>query len=501
MNPQSDEYMDIDRYNSFAKVSQPEFGGFTTSKKKETVKKSLKVSNLIIKADLIATVALVTAVVGPSIISEQFEELFSPISCQFVETIAETNEIDYYLSIDSLEKTLGNVELRVSSTNYNQTFEVQEGKNIGEIKGLNEGTSYTISLYDGDVLVKKTEVKTITEEERTKRAWRKFFENFFNIYYDKEEDLLNIKMKIVDDLDRYEWFYISISDENEGYTFYEFNPENMNELQQIGIRSNEVYGKELHIMIVGYLKFLEGDNEEYMEEHEDFLYEGIFMLDEEYNPEPTEIEPEPVIESDVVAELADIIPGMNEISYCYLVGNTSLAKGDVYLEVYSSEYDVRTYELVEGKNIGTITDLEYASKVVFNVHDGDNIINSTEVWTLTEDELANRNITKFYPNFLDIYYDFSSSSLNVIMKVIDDNGYYGGYRIDFIHEETEWEEEISFEPEEANDIHSIEIDLSDMTGFIIIKFYAYMNNYGTSVEEQELCVVSYNIMEGTYETN
>ena len=189
MNPQADEYMDIDRYNSLAHSNHPEYSRTDKVENKEKVKKGFGITSLILKADLIATIVLVTAVAGPSILSEHFEESFSPISCEFVETIADTNEIDYYLSIDSLETTLGNVELRVSGSNYNETYKVNEGKNIGEIKNLDENVTYTLALYDGGYLVRKIDVKTLTQEEKEERAWRKFFDNFFNIDYDKENDL------------------------------------------------------------------------------------------------------------------------------------------------------------------------------------------------------------------------------------------------------------------------------------------------------------------------
>lgn len=281
MNPQADEYMDIDRYNSYAQSNHPEY---SSTEKKGTNKKTKGsgIGSFILKADLIATIVLVTAVGGQSILSEHFEETFSPVSCDFVETITDINEIDYYLSIDSLEKTLGNVELRVSGVNYNVTFDVKEGKNLGEIKGLSEDTTYTLALYDGGYLVRKTEVKTLTAKEKEERAWRKFFDNFFSIDYDKESDLLKIKMKIVDDLNRYEFLAISIYDESGGETFKEVHVEEMNELVEMPVREAQVYGKELQIMIIGYLKYIEEETEQ--EEYEDFLYEGSYLLDEAIEP-------------------------------------------------------------------------------------------------------------------------------------------------------------------------------------------------------------------------
>ena len=42
MNPRSDEYMDIDKYNSLARASHPEYGGLESSGKR-AIKKSSRV--------------------------------------------------------------------------------------------------------------------------------------------------------------------------------------------------------------------------------------------------------------------------------------------------------------------------------------------------------------------------------------------------------------------------------------------------------------------------
>ncbi|MBO4667973.1 MAG: hypothetical protein J5666_07630 [Bacilli bacterium] len=497
MNPRSDEYMDVERYDSYAKASHPEYGGFESPKKKETekvttVKTGVRVSNFIIKADLVATIALVTAVVGPTIISDQFEEIFSAISCDFVETISDTNEIDYYLSIDSLEKTLGNVELRVTSAGYTEIYSVGEGKNIGEIKNLKENTNYTLALYDGAYLVKKTEVKTLTQEEKEERAWRRFFENFLYIDYDKEEDFLKMKMKIIDDLNSYEWLFIRITDENEYETFCEFSSVEMNKMQNIPLRSSGVYGKELYIEVVGYLKY-DYNQEEYEDIPEDILYEGTFMLDEAAEPlEPIEKT------SEVTVNLISIIPDMGEVSYCYEIGNVDKAESSIYLEVVCNE-DVRSYDLYEGKNTGLITDLEIDAVVTLSVYEGDILISTNETKTLTEEEIANRGLVKFYSEYLEIYYDSYDHVFDIKMKVIDDIGYYGGFMILVYGEEDIVIGEASCEPSEANEPLQVYLEYDESLSIARIQIYGYVNN-ATESQEELLCVIEYNLMEGTYET-
>ena len=497
MNPSPDEYMDIDKYNSLSKVSHPEYGGFESTKKKEkeretTVKTGIRVSNFIIKADLVATIALVTAVVGPSIISDQFEEVFSSVSCEFVETITDTNEIDYFLSIDSLEKALGNVELRVTSAGYSEIYSVGEGKNLGEIKNLKEDTNYTLALYDGAYLVKKTEVKTLSEEEKEERAWRKFFENFLDINYDKEEDLLNMKMKIIDDLNTIDWIFIRITDEFEHEAFWELNSEDMNRTQNIPLRSQEIYGKDLNIIVTAYLKYEYNELEE-EDLYEEILYDGMYFLDEAVEPEPSEVE-----ESYVTAALISIIPDMGEVSYCYEIGNVDLAQNSIYLQVTCGE-DVREYYLYEGKNTGVITDLEYDAVVTLNVYEGNILISSNETKTLTEEELANRGLVKFYSEYLSVYYESYDNVFDITMKVIDDIGYYGGFMIHVYGEEDIIIGEASFEPNEANDSHQVYIEYDESLTVATILIYGYVT--GTTESQEELIIkIEYNLMEGTYET-
>ena len=485
MNPRSDEYMDIDKYNSLARASHPEYGGFESSKK-SAVKKGSRVSSLILKADLIATVALVTAVVGPSFISNYFEDTFSPITCEFVETIALTNEIDYYLHIDSLEKTVGDVEIKVSSlSGYNATFPAKEGKNIGEITGLTEDTVYTISLYDGGYLVKKTDIRTITEREREERAWRKFFENFLDIYYDKDRDVLGIKMKVVDDLDRYEMLTISLYDNNEGFVQREVEPEEKDLLQEIPLGENEIYGNEIHISIMGFLKYIE---EEENETWEDFLYEGVFYLDGS----------NPVNEhSDVYIDLVSALTDRYEIDY-YFNAMHITDNSNVELRISKDNDVLSTRHLEEGKNIGKLYDLEEDTIYLFEIYDSDILINSYEIKTLSASEIENRNLTQFYPEFIDITYDNSDTSLYITMKVIDDNEKWISYQI--IVSDSNSEDEITFEASEAGSSHRFILWDSNITDSIIeIKFIAYSNGV-TAEASEELCTIEYNIAEGTYDT-
>ena len=490
MNPQPDEFMDIDRYNSLAKAAHPEYGEFEATKKKKGVKTGSRVSGLALKADVIATIALVTAVVGPSFISNYFEDTFSPVTCEFVETIALTNEIDYYLNIDSLEKTVGEVEIRVSSlSGYNATFPAKEGKNIGEITDLKEDTVYTISLYDGGYLVKKTDVRTITEIEREERAWRKFFENFFDINYDLDRDILGIKMKVVDDLDRYEMLMISIYDNDTGFVQREVEPEMKDLLQEIPIRSNDIVGNEIHISIMGFLKYIEGEE---IDQYEDFLYEGTFILDdgELVSPNPSE-------ESSVKVDLNSLISELDEIDYSFTVSNVN-DYNNVELRVIKNEEVFATRVLNEGKNIGRLYNLEIDSIYVFDIYDGDVFINSYEIKTLSETEYENRNETAFFSDFIEIVYDSSDTSLYITMKVIDDKNIWISYKINVSDSNSECD--IVFESSEANSSHRVVLEDNKITDNIIdIKFYAYLSS-ATEEEVEELCTIEYNIMEDSYVT-
>lgn len=408
MNPRHDEYMDIDNYDSLAKSQKLEFGSIEAPKKKETKKKLGFSSSSFLKTDLVATLALVTAVVGPSIISDNFEDLFSPISAEFVETITDINEIDYYLSIDSLEKTLGDVELRISGPNYNATTHVKEGKNIGEITGLEENNNYVIALYDGGYLVKKTEVKTLTEEEKIERAWRKFFPNFLDINYDKESDLFNFKMKVVDDLNSYEFLVVSIVDENENETFMEFSAEERNYRHSIPLREQGIYGKDLSITVIGYLKMTE-ELDVMMEE--EILYEGLFTLDEAVEM--------PEIISPVGAILKNSIVDINTIDYYISIENVEEAFGEIYLEVTSGDYYNR-FTLFEGDNKNQLTDLESDNYYLFNIYDNGYLVDSFELKTLTEEEKEARAWRKYFEDFSTLYFDEEDEVLFFSFRIVDD---------------------------------------------------------------------------------
>ena len=448
MNPRHDEFMDVDNYNSLIKSSNLEYGGFETTTK---VKKSKAISGLsgtIIKADLVATIALVTAVVGPSIVSDRFEDIFSPVSCSFVETIAETDSINYYLSIDSLEKTLGDIELRISDqTGLLETRKVKEGKNIGELNNLKENNNYTIALYDGGYLVKKTEVKTLTEEECEARAWRKFFPNFLDINYDKDLDEMSIKMKVVDDLKQYNFFVIDIVDlEEETSTGTEFSYEDKDSVHTFKIRENGIYGQELWITIRGYLNNIESDLE--TEIPEEILYEGTFMLDERgVKPE------EPPFESKVNIELASSIIGLDTIDYIFNASGIDEAVGSVYVSVDATDYYQNIY-LVSGKNVGVISDLPMNSIVTLSYYDGEHLIGSTELKTLSEEEYSSRHLTKFYLDYLVLAYTENNGELSVTMKMIDDDEIYLGYIIE-VANENGGEASLQITSETVNNTHFI----------------------------------------------
>ena len=70
----------------------------------------------------------------------------------------------------------------------------------------------------------------------------------------------------------------SVYDESGGETFREVMPDEKNELVSIPIRENEIYGKELQIMIMAYLGYIEEEPEQ--EIYDEILYEGIYYLDE-----------------------------------------------------------------------------------------------------------------------------------------------------------------------------------------------------------------------------
>ena len=489
MNPRHDEYMDIDKYNSLAKSSNLEYGGIEEPKKVIKSKASGGITGTLLKADLVATLALVTAVVGPSIISDHFEDIFSPISCSFVETIADVNSIDYYLSIDSLEKTLGDVELRISdSTGQLEIRKVQEGKNIGELNNLKSNNNYILALYDGGYLVKKTEVKTLTVEEREERAWRKFFPNFLDINYDKESDELSIKMKVVDDLDRYDFFYIDIMDEEEGSTGTEFSAEEKNLVHIIKIRENEIYGQELSITIMGFLKYQEEEIETEMPE--EILYEGTFMLDERVErPE------EPFFDSKVSIDLASYISGLDTIDYIFNAKGLDDATGAVYVSVDALDFYQNIY-LSSGKNVGTISDLPWDSVVTLSYYDGEHLIGSEEIKTLSEEEYSNRHLTKFYQDYLVITYDEYSGDLSITMKMIDDDEIYYCYVIDINNDNSEASIEITSET--VNNTQYINLIENDITPDILTITIRGLINNATAYEDEILCQVIYNIEEDTY---
>lgn len=489
MNPVSDEYMDVNEYDSYAVASHPEYGGFETPNKKasETVKKTVRIKNLVLKADLVASIALITAVAGPSILSDYFDDVFSPIKAEFVETIAETNEIDYYLSIESLEQTLGDVEIRISGPDYYEVVKPHEGKNIGEITGLKENTIYTIALYDGIYVAKQVEVKTLTQEEREKRAWRKFFENFLDIYYDKDSDILNFKMKIVDDLDRYEMLMLSMYDENDNSNYREITPDIMNARQEIPLRREDITGNEIHINVFGYLKFIEGQEEEMENGHEDLLYEGIYIIEEEEPDDHGEI----VQTTEVVAELMEAIIDVSYISYYISIGNTEYAHGAINMRLDLGETE-RNFYLKEGKNIGTIYDLEGDTEYNLEIYDDDILVTTYTIKTLSVDEARDRNLTEFYDNFIDIIYE--DGDLRITIKVIDDEENWTSYRI--LVKDSNDEMELTFESNERDYEHSFNLANSKITDNILeISFYASDVTGG----EEELCTIEYNIEEGVYE--
>lgn len=490
MNPRHDEFMDVDNYNSLIKSSNLEYGGFEKTTKVKKSKATSGLSGTIIKADLVATIALVTAVVGPSIVSDRFEDIFSPVSCNFVETIAETDSINYYLSIDSLEKTLGDIELRISDqTGLLEIRKVKEGKNIGELNNLKENNNYTIALYDGGYLVKKTEVKTLTVEEREERAWRKFFPNFLDINYDKESDELSVKMKVVDDLDRYDFIYIDIMDEEEGSTGTEFSAEEKNLVHSFKIRENEIYGQELSIRIMGFLKYQEEEIETEMPE--EILYEGTFMLDERVErPE------EPPFESKVSIDLASYIIGLDTIDYIFNASGLDEAVGSVYVSVDATDFYQNIY-LVSGKNVGVISDLPMDSIVTLSYYDGEHLIGSTELKTLSEEEYSSRHLTKFYLDYLVLAYTENNGELSVTMKMIDDDEIYLGYIIE-VANENGGEASIQISSETVNNTHFIDLVENKITPDVIKVIIKGIKNTQTNYSEDILCQLTYNIEEDTY---